>query len=143
MLDSTLADRLELWGFDNNVMVFRDFSLGGALKLSSIDVSCKSDEAINELKSQIRQFLNGLDSNLSLQFVQEIVPEMPVRLASMQTVFLKKPLLSFRRSQIRESKASQHSMREDCYRNKISIFSSENLSRKLRRLDSFVALIRN
>ena len=74
MLDSTLAHRLELWGFEDGVMVFRDLSLGAALKVQGLDITCLSDESINLLKGQIRQFLNGLEPGLNLQFVQEIVP---------------------------------------------------------------------
>lgn len=74
MLDSILANRLELWGFEKNLMVFRDFSLGAGLKLDVLDISCQSDDAINALKSNVRQFLNGLAPNLSIQIVQEIVP---------------------------------------------------------------------
>jgi conjugal transfer ATP-binding protein TraC len=74
MLDQTLAHRLELWGFEDGVMVFRDFSLGAALRIQALDVSCLSDDAINELKTQIRRFLNGLPPGASIQIVQEVVP---------------------------------------------------------------------
>lgn len=74
MLDSILANRLELWGFEKGFMVFRDFSLGAGLKLEALDISCQSDDAINALKGSLRQFLNGLTPHLSIQIVQEIVP---------------------------------------------------------------------
>lgn len=72
MQDSNLANRLELWGFEDGVMVFKDFSLGCGFEIPSIDISSESDEAINILKHQIRQFLNGLPSKLSIQFIQAI-----------------------------------------------------------------------
>jgi conjugal transfer ATP-binding protein TraC len=72
MQDSSLANRLELWGFEKGVMVFKDFSLGCGFEIPTIDVSCESDDSINTLKNRIRQFLNGLPSGLSIQFMQEI-----------------------------------------------------------------------
>lgn len=74
MLDSTLAHRLELWGFENGILVFRDLSLGAGFKIQGLDIACQSDESTNHLKAQIRQFLNGLEAGLSLQLIQEIVP---------------------------------------------------------------------
>ncbi len=72
MQDSSLANRLELWGFEDGVMVFMDFSLGCGFEIPSIDISSESDESINILKHRIRQLLNGLPSGLSIQFIQEI-----------------------------------------------------------------------
>ncbi len=74
MTNATLANRLQIWGFEDGVMIFNDFSLGAGFKISALDISCQADDAINSLKEQIRQFLNGLPAGLSLQFMQEIVP---------------------------------------------------------------------
>lgn len=74
MLDATLANRLQIWGFEDGITVFKDFSLGAGFKISSLDISCQTDETINVLKESLRQFLNGLPAGLSLQFAQEIVP---------------------------------------------------------------------
>jgi conjugal transfer ATP-binding protein TraC len=72
MLNSVLSDRLELWGFEGSVMVFKDFSLGQALELLPIDVSCADASTINVLQARLRQLLNGCPSGLSIQFVQEV-----------------------------------------------------------------------
>lgn len=72
MIDAKLANRIDVWGFENGCLVFKDLSLGMALKISALDVSCKTDEAINVTKELFRSFLNGLPSYLSLQVVQEI-----------------------------------------------------------------------
>lgn len=74
MMDATLANRLQVWGFEDGVIVFKDFSLGAAFKVSTLDVSCLADEEIGGIKESLRQFLNGVPSGTSLQFVQEIVP---------------------------------------------------------------------
>lgn len=73
MLNSKLANRLELWGFEDGVMVFRDFSLGAAINLRPMDITCFADDAVNTVKGQVAQILNGVPSGLRLQFVQEIV----------------------------------------------------------------------
>lgn len=74
MIDATLANRLQVWGFEDGITVFKDFSLGAAFKISSRDISCETAEKRNLIKEDIRQFLNGLPQGLSLQFMQEIVP---------------------------------------------------------------------
>lgn len=72
MIDSNLANRLDIWGFENDCMVFKDLSVGKAMKISALDVSCKTDEAINVIKELFKTFLNGLPPNLNVQVVQEI-----------------------------------------------------------------------
>ncbi|HEX7675882.1 MAG TPA: DUF87 domain-containing protein [Bdellovibrio sp.] len=72
MQDASLANRLELWGFEKGVMVFKDFSLGAGFQIPMIDVNCEDDDTINTLKNRIRQFLNGLPTGLSIQLMQEI-----------------------------------------------------------------------
>lgn len=74
MTDATLSNRLQIWGFEDGITVFKDFSLGAAFKISTLDISCQTDEAINAIKESLRQFLNGLPAGLSLQFAQEVVP---------------------------------------------------------------------
>lgn len=73
MTDANLANRIDIWGFENGCMVFKDLSLGLAFKLSTLDISCQTDESINVNKELFRNFLNGLPPDLSLQIVQEIV----------------------------------------------------------------------
>jgi conjugal transfer ATP-binding protein TraC len=71
-MNRTLADYLEIWGTDENVMVFADGSLGMAFKLTPIDVSCASTESVNELSDKIMTCLNSLPVGLDVQFVQDI-----------------------------------------------------------------------
>ncbi len=73
MKDRTLSNQIELWGFDQEVMVFRDFSLGKAFRLQGVDISCATHEDINTIKNQLRSFLNGLPPGMCLQFIQEVV----------------------------------------------------------------------
>jgi conjugal transfer ATP-binding protein TraC len=67
-----LADHLEIFGFEDDHLVFTDGSVGFALELSPLDLSPKSDEDRNGLKSKIVRFLNSLPSGIHVQFVQDI-----------------------------------------------------------------------
>lgn len=73
MLDSALSRKLDLWGFESGVMVFRDQTLGTVLRLSPLDIEVSTDDQINSIKSNIKGFLNGLPSGLTFQIVQEVV----------------------------------------------------------------------
>ncbi len=72
MFDSSLNSKMDLWGFEENCMIFKDRSLGAALQLSPLDVSVCDDEKINSIKHSLKAFLNSLPSHLSIQFVQEV-----------------------------------------------------------------------
>ncbi|MGE4107748.1 MAG: ATP-binding protein [Bacteriovoracia bacterium] len=67
-----LADELELWGIEQDCLLFQDGSLGFALKIKPTDISCISDETINSITQGVAQFLNGLPPEIDLQFVQDI-----------------------------------------------------------------------
>lgn len=72
LIDNTFANRLELWGFEKDVMIYSDCSLGCMLKLSPLDISCEKNESINHIKIQIVNFLNSLPEGLSVQFLQHV-----------------------------------------------------------------------
>lgn len=71
---SSLADRLEIWGFEKDFIIFSDGSLGFALDCIPLDVSTWSDEKTNAYSERVSQFLNSLPPNLDIQFVQDIEP---------------------------------------------------------------------
>lgn len=72
MSQDTLADRLQVWGFESNSTLFTDGSLGFGLELIPIDISCWDDHRTNGLIERTSQFLNGLPQNTDIQFIQEI-----------------------------------------------------------------------
>lgn len=72
LIDNALANRLQLWGFENDVMIYSDCSLGCMLKIAPIDISCATNESVNQLKIQLVNFLNSLPENLSIQFLQNV-----------------------------------------------------------------------
>ncbi len=71
-MSKILADHLQLWGMEENIVIFSDGSLGFGLEATPVDVSCLSDEQMNSVADRTCQFLNGLPSNIDLQFIQEI-----------------------------------------------------------------------
>lgn len=73
-MNKTLADYLEIWGVEDQAIVFSDGSLGAAYELAPADVSCASDDDINEIGSKLSMFLNAVPSGFDVQFVQDIEP---------------------------------------------------------------------
>lgn len=71
-MTNALADKLELWGFDRDAILFSDGSLGFGLELTPVDASCWDTERVNAFANRVVQFLNGLTPHIDLQFVQEI-----------------------------------------------------------------------
>jgi len=39
-MNNSLVEKLQIWGFEENLLVFRDGNLGAALRLSPLDVTC-------------------------------------------------------------------------------------------------------
>jgi len=71
-MTDALSEKLDIWGFEDGSLIFKDFSVGGILKLKPRDISCSTDEELNSLHGLMCDFLNGLPSGMSLQFVQGI-----------------------------------------------------------------------
>jgi conjugal transfer ATP-binding protein TraC len=70
----SLSDILEIWGFEQDFIIYRDASIGFALDCVPVDVSTWSDDRINGYSEKIGQFLNSLPAHLDIQFVQDIEP---------------------------------------------------------------------
>jgi len=71
-MKSILADQLQVWGFEDDFVIFTDGSLGFGLEVSSVDVTCWKEDAVNSLSERLGQFLNGLPPQTDVQFIQEI-----------------------------------------------------------------------
>ncbi|MBI2711755.1 MAG: ATP-binding protein [Bdellovibrio sp.] len=85
-MNDTLADKLQIWGFESDSIVFNDGSLGFGLELTPIDVSCWKDESVNSFIERAMQVLNGLPAHTDLQFIQEIGPGNAEIVASHQSL---------------------------------------------------------
>ena len=68
----TLSQKLDVWGFENGRLIFKDLSLGTVLEVSQRDISTAPDEFLNSLHTAICDFLNGLGAGLFIQFVQGV-----------------------------------------------------------------------
>ncbi len=69
-MSASLAEKLDLWGFEEETLIFKDCSLGAILDVTPRDVTCATDQELNLLHSASCDFLNGLPAGISLQFVQ-------------------------------------------------------------------------
>lgn len=73
-MSATLADHLQIWGFEQNFIIYSDGSIGFMLDAVPVDISTWSDDRINNFANNVSQFLNGLQSKIDIQFIQDIVP---------------------------------------------------------------------
>lgn len=71
-MNASLAEKLQVWGFEEDTLIFRDCSLGAVLRLGCRDAVCATDQEMNVLHSATCDFLNGLPAGISVQFVQII-----------------------------------------------------------------------
>ncbi len=67
-----LIDKLQVWGFEDEITLFKDSSMGFGFRLEPHDVAHSSDEDINHLKEKLKNFLGSLPAHIDLQFVQSI-----------------------------------------------------------------------
>lgn len=71
-MSGRLADCLQIWGLENDNIIFLDGSFGLGFSLKPVDCSCWSIQQRNDYAEQLTQFLNGLPSEIDFQFVQDI-----------------------------------------------------------------------
>jgi conjugal transfer ATP-binding protein TraC len=69
-----LSEKIQIWGFEDDIVIFQDGSTGFGLNLSSLDVTTWGIDRVNGLANGIDQFLNGLPPFIDLQFIQSIEP---------------------------------------------------------------------
>lgn len=108
MSDAPLADQLEIWGFEKDIIIFNDGSTGFGVTIEPIDVTCRKDDECESLDSSIKTFLNGLPDNIDIQFIQNIT-KTDEREIEVTNKFLKEDasLLQFRLSRQRVEKFSK------------------------------------
>lgn len=71
-MSKVLADYLQIWGMEENHIVFSDGSFGFGFLLKSQDASCWSIDQCNDFADRTMQFLNSLPAELDLQFISDI-----------------------------------------------------------------------
>ncbi len=70
-----MIELLPYWHFDKDLMVFSDGSLGSGFKISGFDLTCKSDEEINQFSKNLESFLKSLVPTTRLQLLHKISPK--------------------------------------------------------------------
>ena len=67
-----LSDHLSLWGIEDGICLFKDGSFGFSFHIKPIDISCYSDESVNQIRGRLKTFLNSLPKEIDIQFMQSI-----------------------------------------------------------------------
>ena len=71
----SLANELEFWHFDQDLMVFKDGSLGAGFKLAGFDMTCATEQAINQLSRGLENLLISADEGMRLQLFYQLNPD--------------------------------------------------------------------
>ncbi|MBT4762908.1 MAG: TraC family protein [Bdellovibrionaceae bacterium] len=71
-MSAVLADKLQVWGMEDDFIIYSDGSLGFCLETLPIDVSCWDEYALNDFHDKLCQLLNALPINIDVQFIQSI-----------------------------------------------------------------------
>ncbi|USN48503.1 MAG: ATP-binding protein [Pseudobdellovibrionaceae bacterium] len=69
-MSMALADKLQVWGMEDDFIIFKDGSLGFCLELIPLDVSCFDEGGLNDIHERVTGLLNALPSGINLQFIQ-------------------------------------------------------------------------
>ena len=70
----SFASELDFWHFDGNLMVFKDGSLGAGFQLAGFDMTCATEEAINQLSRGLENLLVSCDEGVRLQIFYQLTP---------------------------------------------------------------------
>jgi len=71
-INNALVEKLDVWGFEEGSLIFKDLSLGTVMEVSQRDISTAPDDFLNSLHAVICDFLNGLPAGFFIQFVQMV-----------------------------------------------------------------------
>ncbi len=69
-----LASELEFWHFDEDIMVFRDGSLGSGFQLSGFDMTCATNEQINQMTQHLEDLMVASEEGLKFQVLYKLSP---------------------------------------------------------------------
>lgn len=72
-----IADKLPFWHFDenNNIMVFKDGSLGSGFKITGFDLNCVPNEEINIFAKNLENLLTNCEEGYRLQVFYKLLPD--------------------------------------------------------------------
>ena len=67
---SSLAEKIDLWGFEADLLVFKDGCLGFGIKIEPVDISFQADDEISDFHEKLKSFLSPLPDEVQFQFVK-------------------------------------------------------------------------
>ena len=70
----SLAAELDFWHFDDDLMIFKDGSLGAGFELVGFDMTCATEEAINQLIRGLENLLISAAEGVRLQIFYQLTP---------------------------------------------------------------------
>ena len=70
----SLASELDFWHFDEDLMVFKDGSLGAGFKLGGFDITCATEQAINQMTRNLENLLISSEEGMRLQVFYQLTP---------------------------------------------------------------------
>lgn len=56
--------KLDFWNFDEDIMVYKDGSLGAAFEVNGVDIECEDVSVINDINQNIEKMINSLSKAL-------------------------------------------------------------------------------
>lgn len=71
-MTASLSDQLQIWGFEDDFVIFSDGTFGFGLDVTPIDISCWDEPRVDQLANRLRGIVNSLPEGSDLQIVQEI-----------------------------------------------------------------------
>ena len=71
----SFASELDFWHFDEDLMVFKDGSLGAGFQLAGFDMTCATEEAINQLSRGLENLLISAGESVRLQLFYQLTPD--------------------------------------------------------------------
>ncbi len=71
----SFASELDFWHFDEDLMVFKDGSLGAGFQLAGFDLTCATEEAINQLSRGLDNLLISAGEGVHLQLFYQLTPD--------------------------------------------------------------------
>ncbi len=69
---SNIGDFLNLWHFFDDYLVFGDGSISCGFRIRGKDISCATEEEINQFTRKLESLVTSLDEGLSLQFFYKL-----------------------------------------------------------------------
>ena len=80
----SFASELDFWHFDGNLMVFKDGSLGAGFELAGFDMTCATEEAINQLSRGLENLLISAAEGVRLQLFYQLTANIEELIAQHQ-----------------------------------------------------------